>query len=65
MAKVPMHSQLSRRHHICIETLSHRRSTIDQVTLLTQYIEDSFSVKKKAGAVLFVAVYNRGLQIVG
>jgi len=29
----------------------HGRSTIDQVTLLTQDIEDSFSAKKKAGAV--------------
>jgi len=29
----------------------HRRSDIDQVTLLTQDIEDSFSAKKKAGAV--------------
>jgi len=29
----------------------HRRSTVDQVTLLTQVIEDSFSAKKKAGAV--------------
>jgi len=29
----------------------HRRSTVDQVTLLTQDIEDSFSAKKKAGAV--------------
>jgi len=30
----------------------HGRSTVDQVTLLTQDIEDSFSAKKKAGAVL-------------
>jgi len=29
----------------------HGRSAIDQVTLLTQVIEDSFSAKKKAGAV--------------
>jgi len=29
----------------------HGRSTVDQVTLLTQNIEDSFSDKKKAGAV--------------
>jgi len=29
----------------------HGRSTVDQVTLLTQDIEDSFSAKKKAGAV--------------
>jgi len=29
----------------------HGRSTVDQVTLLTQDIEDSYSAKKKAGAV--------------
>jgi len=29
----------------------HRRSTVDQVTLPTQDIEDSFSVQKKTGAV--------------
>jgi len=29
----------------------HGRSTVNQVTLLTQDIEDSFSAKKKAGAV--------------
>jgi len=29
----------------------HGRSAIDQVTLLTQDVEDSFSAKKKAGAV--------------
>jgi len=29
----------------------HGRSTVDQVTLLTQDIEDSFAAKKKAGAV--------------
>ena len=29
----------------------HRRSTVDQVTLLTQKIEDSFLARKKAGAV--------------
>jgi len=29
----------------------HGRSTVDQVTLLKQDIEDSFSAKKKAGAV--------------
>jgi len=29
----------------------HWRSAVDQVTLLTQDIEDSFSAKKKAGAV--------------
>ena len=29
----------------------HGKSTTDQVTLLTQGIEDSFSAKKKAGAV--------------
>ena len=31
--------------------LRHGRSTVDQVTLLTQDIEDSFSAKKKAGTV--------------
>jgi len=31
----------------------HGRSTVDQVTLMTQDIEDSFSAKKKAGAVFF------------
>ena len=30
----------------------HGRSTVDQVTLLTQDIADSFSAKKKAGAML-------------
>ena len=29
----------------------HGRSTVDQVTLLTQDIEDGFSAKEKAGAV--------------
>ena len=29
----------------------HRKSTVDQVVLLTQNIEDSFEAKKKAGAV--------------
>ena len=45
----------------------HGRSTLDQVTLLTQEIEDSFSVNRKAGAV-FVhltaandTVWHRGL----
>jgi len=45
----------------------HRRSAVDQVTLLTQDIEDSFSAEKKAGAV-FVdltaaddTVWHRGL----
>ena len=35
------------------------RSTADQVTLLTQKMEDSFSAKKKAGAVFvdFTAAY--------
>ena len=32
----------------------HGRSTVDQVTLLTQDIEDSFSAKRKAGAVFVV-----------
>ena len=43
------------------------RSTVDQVTLLTQDIEDSFSAKKKAGAVFvdltaaYDTVWHRGL----
>jgi len=43
------------------------RSTVDQVTLLTQKNEDSFSAKKKAGAVFvnltaaYDAVWHRGL----
>ena len=41
------------------------RSTVDQVVLLTQNIEDSFEAKKKAGAVDLTAAYgtvwNRGL----
>ena len=38
----------------------HGRSAVDQVTLLTQDIEDSFSGKKKAGAVFVdhTAVYD-------
>jgi len=38
----------------------HGRSTVDQVILLTQEIEDSFSVKKKASAVFvnFIAAYD-------
>jgi len=38
----------------------HVRSTVDQVTLLAQDIEDSFSAKKKAGAVFvdFTAAYD-------
>ena len=45
----------------------HGRSTTDQVTLLTQGIENSFSVKKKAGAVFvdltatYDTVWHRGL----
>ena len=45
----------------------HGRSTTDQVTLLTQGIEDSFSAKKKAGAVFvdltaaYDTVWHRGL----
>jgi len=31
--------------------LRHGRSAVDQITLLTQDIEDSFSAKKKAGVV--------------
>ena len=43
------------------------KSTVDQVVLLTQNIEDSFEVKKKAGAVFidltaaYVTVWHRGL----
>ncbi|KAJ8387233.1 hypothetical protein AAFF_G00159520 [Aldrovandia affinis] len=43
------------------------RSTVDQVTLLTQDIEDSFSAKKKAGAIFvnltaaYDTVWHRGL----
>ena len=43
------------------------RSTVDQVTLLTQEIEDSFSAKKQAGAVFvdntaaYDNVWHRGL----
>jgi len=45
----------------------HERSTVDQVTLLTQDIEDSFSAKKKARAVFvdltaaYDTVWHRGL----
>ena len=45
----------------------HRRSALDQVTLLTQDIKDSFSAKKKAGAVFvdltaaYDTVWHRGL----
>ena len=45
----------------------HGRSAVDQVTLLTQDIEDSFSAEKKAGAELvgltaaYDAVWHRGL----
>ena len=45
----------------------HGRSAVDQVTLLTQDIEDSFSAKKKAGAVFvdltaaYDTVLHRGL----
>ena len=47
--------------------LRHRKSTVDQVVLLTQNIEDSFEAKKKAGAVLinltavYDTVWHRGL----
>ena len=43
------------------------RSTVDQVTLLTQYLEDSFDAKKKAGAIFidhivaYDTVWHRGL----
>jgi len=45
----------------------HGRSTVDQVTLLTQDIEDRFLAKKKAGAVFvyltaaYDTVWHRGL----
>ena len=45
----------------------HRKSTVDQVVLLTQNIEDSFEAKKKAGAVFvdltaaYDIVWHRGL----
>ena len=45
----------------------HGRSTVDQVTLLTQDIEDNLSAKKKAGAVFvdltaaYNTVWHRGL----
>ena len=45
----------------------HGKSTVDQVVLLTQNIEDSFKAKKKAGAVFidltaaYVTVWHRGL----
>jgi len=45
----------------------HGRSSVDQVTLLTQDIEDSFSAKKQAGAVFvyltaaYDTVWHRGL----
>ena len=45
----------------------HERLTVDQVTLLTQGIEDSFSAEKKAGAVFvdltaaYNTVWHRGL----
>jgi len=45
----------------------HQRSAVDQVTLLTQDIEDSFAAKKKAGAVFvdltaaYDTVWHRGL----
>ena len=45
----------------------HGRSAVDQVTLLTQDIEDSFSAKKKSGAVFvdltaaYDTVWHRGL----
>jgi len=45
----------------------HGRSAVDQVTLLTQDVEDSFSAKKKDGAVFvdltaaYDTVWHRGL----
>jgi len=45
----------------------HGRLAVDQVTLLTQDIEDSFSAKKKAGAVFvdltaaYDTIWHRGL----
>ena len=47
--------------------LRHRKSTVDQVVLLTQNVEDSFEAKKKAGAVFvdltaaYDTVWYRGL----
>ena len=47
--------------------LRHGRSAVDQITLLTQDIEDSFSAKKKAGAVFvdltaaYDIIWHRGL----
>ena len=49
------------------ERFRHGRSTVDQVTLLAQDIEDSFSAKQKAGAVFvdltaaYDTVWHRGL----
>ena len=46
----------------------HRRLAVDQVTLLTQNIEDNFSTKKKAGAVFvdltaaYNTIFHRGLN---
>ena len=45
------------------------RSTVDQITLLTQYIEDSFQHNEKAGVVFldltaaYDTVWHRGLHL--
>jgi len=45
----------------------HKSSTVDQVTLLTQDIEDNFLAKKKAGAVFvdLTAAYDTARQAHG
>jgi len=58
-----LHPLLSRK----LAGFRHGRSTVDQVTLLANDIEDSFSAKKKAGAVFvdltaaYDTVWHRGL----
>ena len=37
----------------------HGKSTVDQVVLLTQNIEDSFEAKKKADAVFYVEPFQK------
>jgi len=60
----PIIDPLFPREQACFR---HGRSAVDQVTLLTQDIEDSFSSKKKAGAVFvdltaaYDSVWHRGL----
>ena len=73
---------LERLIYTCIEPLVHpllpkeqagfrcSKSTVDQVVLLTQNIEDSFEAKKKAGAVFvnltvaYDTVWHRGLHFI-